>query len=355
MNFLIVSDREYKKTSRGIDIITSYLIEKGYSVDHLVFFKRKQFPLKQINSNSRQLFFYDPLKLYRSRLQFLFPGFLLLLYFQYIIKKQKSIDFSRYNYVVIESGHPVYLGLNINNKIIYRQSDPTYISFNSNRKFYLNIENQILKKSIFVTGAIKNAVFPEEVLKKFYYWHSGFIPPGSIEKKNKEKCFVILSGELDWSLITKIAKKYPDYKFNIISISKRNIVNDNIYLKGYLDYDEYLKTISSALVAIIPYSKHFAYQHRLHDFTAKIWLPMYMGIPILLGAYGSIQDSDENKKLFVYKSHKEAMILLNEVIKRIESGKLNNQVSNDTLEYLTPQISENRKKELDTIFQLILK
>ena len=354
MNFLVVSDREFKKTSRGIDIITGYLAEKGHFVDHLVFFKRKRFPEKQVTNNIRQLYFYDPIKIYRSRLQFIFPGFILLFYFKYIIKKQSSINFVKYDYVVLESGHPLYLASEINNRIIYRQSDPTYISFNSNRLFYKKLENDAIKKAFFATSAIENKYFPEEYKDKIIHWHSGFIPPKQKLNTTLEKCFVIISGELDWSLIHKMAKKYPDYQFNILSVSKKKTRLNNISVKGYLDYDNYLKIISSALIAIIPYSVRFAYQHRQHSYTAKIMVPMYLGIPILLKNYGSIQDTDTEKKLFVYRTHNEALTLLEKTIQKIESGNLNRKVSKTTLDFLTPQISENRLKELDGIFRRFL-
>jgi len=160
LRILVVSDREYKETSRGIDMITTYLAKCGHQLDHLVFFRRKRYAEKQITPNIRQLYLYDSIKLYRGKLQLLFPGFLLLAYFHHIIKKNSFLDYNKYDYVVIESGHPVYLALEISNKIIYRQSDPTHISFNSNRNFYKKLEIEVIKKAYFVTSALDNKFYP---------------------------------------------------------------------------------------------------------------------------------------------------------------------------------------------------
>jgi len=77
---------------------------------------------------------------------------------------------------------------------------------------------------------------------------------------------------------------------------------------------------------------------------------MSLGMPILLRSYGVIQNSDPDKKLFVYKTHKEALVLLDGILQKIESGELNRNVSKGTQEFLSPQTAENRLKELDKTF-----
>jgi len=350
MKILVVSDREYRKTSRGIDIITTLLAEKGYFVDHLVFFRRKRFPEKQITDNIRQLYLYDCIKLYRGKLQFLFPGFLLLAYFHYIIKKNSFLDYTIYDYVVIESGHPVYLALEISNKIIYRQSDPTHITFNSNRKFYVKLETEIIKKAYFTISALSNKFYPVDYKDKIFHWHSGFIPCVKNAERCSAKYFIIMGGEIDWNLINKMANKFPEYQFYIIGISGRKMSNKNIISKGYLEYIEYQKLLSSSLLTIIPFSNHYVHQLRQVSFTAKIFVSMQLGMPIILRGYSDIQHTDINKKLYVYKTHKEALSHLDFIIKNLESGKINYEVSKETYDFLFPQTAENRKKELDSLF-----
>jgi len=354
LKILVVSDRAYKKTSRGIDIITTCLAENGHFVDHLVFFRRNKFPEIQVTQNIRQLFFYDSIKLYRGKLQFLFPGFILLGYFRHIIRKQPSLVFSEYDYVVLESGHPIYLASEINSKIIYRQSDPTYISFNSNRSFYKKLEAEVIKKSLFVTSALDSKFFLPECKSKIFYWHSGFIPNAQKHKSNTEMSFCIIGGGLDWNLIRKIAKSNRRYLFKVIGVPGKKFLKQNINYQGYLDLDEYQETILSASVIIIPYTRHFSNQLRQTSFTAKILFSMQLGKPILLRAYGTIQNTDQGKKIFVYKTHNEALLLFDRIIARIECGDLNYDISQETKDFLAPQTIENRQKELEDIFSHFL-
>ena len=355
MRFLVVSDREYKRTTRGIDIITTFLSENDCQVDHLVFFRREKFPEKQINKNIKQLYFFDSLKLYRSRIQFLFPGILLLAYFRHIIRNQTSVDFSIYDYVVLESGHPIYLALEIDNKIIYRQSDATEISFNSNRRFYTKLEMNTIRKACIVSSALQRIYYPKLYIYKFKYTHSGFLPINDKYRTNNNKSFVYLGGgKLDWKLIIKICKKYPNYTFHIVGNFKKFISLKNIIFHGYQDHSIYQDICLNSDICIIPYSRQFAYQLRRCFFSAKVLFPMSLGIPIIMKNYGSIQNTDYDKKLFVYNTHKEALNLLNEIVNKIELGILKREVSKNTLDFLSPQTVEKRIKELDTVFLHVL-
>ena len=350
MNILVVSDREYKKTSRGIDIITTYLAGKGHSIDHLVFFRRKRFPEVQVAENIRQLYFYDSIKLHRGKLQFLIPGFILLAYFRHLIRNQTSINFKKYDYVVLESGYPIYLAGEINSKIIYRQSDSTHISFNSNRNFYQELELEVIKKALFVTSALDSKYFPLDFKDKIFHWHSGFIPAKRNPVANRKKYFVIMGGKLDWRLIKKIGIWFPKYAFKVIGIPGRKKVRKNIEFEGYLGYDSYQELLSGASGMIIPLSTRYVYKLRQVSFTAKIFVSMQMGMPVLLRAYGSVQNSDPEKKLFVYRNIKEALMLFNDITDKINSGIINYEVSEETQDFLTPQTTVNRLKELETIF-----
>ena len=354
MNFLVVSDREYKETSRGIDIITNFLSSKGNYVDHLVFFRRKLLPEKQISKNIRQLYFCDPIKFYRSKIQFLFPGFLLFIYFKFIIQKNTSLDFSKYNYLIIESGHPIYLGLNLDNKIIYRQSDPIEICFNSSRKLYRKMENKLIEKSQFVISALDSKYYDLIYKNKFYFWHSGFIPFERKQYPKTEKLFVILGGELDWSLINKIAKQYKNYHFNVIGIRGKIFIQKNISVCGYLDYENYKNLLLSAIAIIIPFSNSYIKKLKQVDFTAKIYLSIYLGIPILVKSYGSIRRTDFEKKLFIFNNNTEAQLIIDDIINNIESKLFNNNISNSTMDFLNPHLSSNCLKELEIIFKSIL-
>ena len=353
MKFLIVSDREYRKTSRGIDMITTYLAEKDNIVDHMVFFKRKKIPDINITKNIRQIYFYDFIKFYRSRLQFLLPGFALLAYFKKLIRNQTSVNFDDYDYIILESGHPLYLALEINQKIIYRQSDPINITFNSNRKFYKDLEMKVIEKSLLTFSALENKYFPDNYRDKIYFWHSGFIPCLKFNNSKKENYFVIMGGRIDWLLINKIAKKHPEYQFNIIGIDEIMPLRKNIKIYGYLDYDSYQNMLTSALAVIIPFSNHYVNLLKQVNYTAKILVSMDIGLPVLVRAYGNIQNSDEEKKMYVYHKKKDAIILIDEIIAKIKNKLLTNDVSLNTRKFLLPHTSENRLKELDLLFKML--
>jgi hypothetical protein len=355
LKFLVVSDREYRNTSRGIDIITTYLVEKGYFVDHMLFYRKEKIPEKKLGEKFRQIYFRDFLGLYKDQVRPFFPGFLLSLYFSYIISKQKDIDFNQYDFVVLESGYPTYLGLCVKNKIIYRQSDAAEIAFNSNRLFYRKLEFNVIKKAVIVSSALQDMFYPSEYANKFVYWHSGFIPIKPEGENKATKAFVFMGGgEIDIKLIKKIANIYPDYTFHVIGAFDKKHSNKNVIFHGYLEYNEYQKLVAQSSICIIPFSKRFVHQLRRCYFTAKILIPMSLGMPILLKGYGLVKKSDPAKKLFVYKNNKEALILLDKIVRKVETGEINRTVLPETEKFLLPQTAENRLKELDNTFQKLL-
>jgi hypothetical protein len=234
--------------------------------------------------------------------------------------------------------------------MVYRLSDPPEIAFNSNRCFYKKLELQLIKKANFVSSAIKESFYPGEYSNKINYWHSGYVPIFSDKNHIIKKEFIFMGGgEIDFSLIKKIVNKYPDYVFHIIGSFSKNKMR-NIIFHGYLEYSEYQRLILGSSICIIPFTEKFSAQLRRCYFTAKILLPMSLGMPILLKNYGVLQNSDTKKKLFVYRKHAEALVLLDAIIKKIESGELNRNVSEDTRNFLFPQTAENRLKELDKTF-----
>ena len=354
MKILVVSDREYRQTSRGIDLITTILADRGFKVDHLVFFRRKRLCEKQVTGNIRQLYFYDTIKLYHLRLQFLFPDFLLLAYFRHMIRKNSHIDFNNYDYVVLESGHPTYLASEINNKIIYRQSDPADASFKSKRQIYRDLETEVIKRAFFTISALEKQFYPPEYKDRFFYCHSGFIPCPEKTNQTVKKNIIVMGGDIDWKLLNKMSGKYPEYKFFVIGIRLRMTVRRNIISMGYLEYGKYQELLSSAMLTVIPFSDHYTRYLQQVSYTAKILVSMQLGMPILLKEYGSIQKTDPEKKLFVYNTHNEALTMFGDIIKKIKNGELNYDVSEDTQSFLTPQTAENRRKEMEAILDHFL-
>ena len=350
MKFLVVSDREFRPTSRGIDLITSILAENGHTVDHLVFFTRKRLAVKQVSANIRQLYLYDSIKLYHLRLQFLFPDFLLFAYFNRIIRANSHIKFNDYDYVVLESGHPTFITSSVNTKIIFRQSDPAITFFKSNRRIYNKLESETIEKSSIVLSALEPKYFPPG-FNKIFHCHSGFIPCPIKSGFARQKTILVMGGDPDWILLDKLSAKFPDYSFYIIGIRLRLTLRKNIISMGYLVYSKYQDLLASVKLVLIPFSKRYSGLLQRVSFTAKILVSMQLGMPIILKSYGDIQESDPGKKLFVYNTRAEALAIFGEVIQYLDNGTLDYNVSAETQRFLDPQTTLNRKKEMESILE----
>jgi glycosyltransferase involved in cell wall biosynthesis len=355
MKILIASDREYVPTSRGIDVISKYLADQGHKVDHLVFFRNINKENRHITENFRQLYVYDFLKLWFVKLRHFLPGFMLTFYFNSLIRRHKEIDYTVYDCAVIESGFPVFLGLALTCKIIYRQSDPVEITFGSKRRYYYKLEEKIIAKSIITSSALEKQFFPVAFLDKYVYWHSGYVPPEAVVNGMKEKYFVYAGGgQIDFRLIRQMALKYGTYKFVIIGHDKKWEL-PNVVFHGYIPHKEYLKIISKASVFIIPYTKAYSKKLSQYSYTAKVLVPIDLGIPVIVKSYGLITKSDETKKLFVYNTRREALDTLDRIVKSVDSGTCDFSTSQAAKEFLAKQNYAYKIKELDSVLNPILK
>jgi hypothetical protein len=283
VRILVVSNREYAITSRGIDVMTKYLADSGHRVDHLLFYTRTVKSPKNISSNLRQLYFYDKYKLYRDKFKYFLPGFILKFYFKSLLQSQDKLFFNRYDLVILEGGYPIYLSMVIVKPIIYRQSDPIEVVFNSNRRHYKKIEFEIIEKSIAVSSACRKEYFHEKYLYKYTFWHSGYIPPlmekyGIIERN--EFVFFGLT-PIDYLLIEKIASRYPECTIKIIGSYIDKIYLKNVIFTGYLEFQKCVEILSSACILIIPLTNKFSKMLKKYSYTAKIFLAIHLGIPIL--------------------------------------------------------------------------
>jgi hypothetical protein len=355
VRILVVSDREYSPTSRGIDVISKYLADQGYEVDHLVFFRNINKENRYITDNFRQLYVYDFLKLWLIKLRHFLPGFLLGLYFELLIRRHKEIDYTIYDYAVIESGFPVFLGLALSCKIIYRQSDPVEATFGSKRKYYCELEEKIITKSVVTLSALEKQFFPAAFWGKYIYWHSGYVPPEITTKSAKEKYFVYAGGQqIDFCLIKQIALKYGTYRFIIIGHDKKKVNLPNVVFYGYIPHKEYLEIISKSSVFIIPYTKAYTKKLSKYSYTAKVLLPIDLGIPVIVKSYGLITKADETKKLYTYNTHKEAFDILNNIVNSIDSGNYDFSINMAAKEFLAKQNYAYKLKALDSILKPIL-
>jgi glycosyltransferase involved in cell wall biosynthesis len=352
----VVSDREYSPTSRGIDVISKYLADQGHEVDHLVFFRNVNKEKRYITDNFRQLYVYDFFKLWLIKLRHFLPGFLLGFYFKLLIQSHKEIDYTIYDYAVIESGFPVFLRLALNCKIIYRQSDPVEISFGSKRRYYCKLEEKIITKADITLSALERQFFPTAFLDKYIYWHSGYIPPKITVDVVREKYFIYAGGgQIDFRLIKQIALKYNDYKIVIIGHDSEKANLPNIVFYGYIPHKEYLEIISRASVFIVPFTKNYSKKLSRCSYTAKILLPIDLGIPVIVKSYGLLTKTDETKKLYTYNTHQEALDTLDKIVKSLDSGAYNFSVDLAAKKFLSKQNYSYKLNELDSVLSPIFK
>jgi hypothetical protein len=212
------------------------------------------------------------------------------------------------------------------------------------------------QKASSISSALEVQFSPRQFLEKYSFWHSGFISPAVPGNFKREKKFVYAGGgTLDYSLIKKIAKKHPEYTFQIVGNHHKNISNKNIIFTGFIPYKEYLQMIQSAAVFIIPFTAKYGKTLYQQSYSAKIFVPMSLGIPILTKRHGLLQSDDSEKKMYVYTTHKEALFFLDNTIKAIESGQENFIVSDNTKDYLFSRRPEQKTKDLHEYFQAYFK
>jgi hypothetical protein len=350
MKILIVSSFEYSITNRGIDLMTQYLLSNNHTIDHMVFFTRVKKQNKNIALNLRQIYFYDIFRLYRKKFRYFWPGFLIKLYFDFLLKKQKDYDFKNYDLAILESGYPIYLSSVITAPIVYRQADPVEGgAFASNRRYFKNLEYDIISKSLITSSALERQFFPEKYLHKYSFWHSGYIPPEVKPNPTKKKLFVYIGlSPPDFLLIKRVAVDYPDYQFQLIGPFKNKLHLPNIIYSGYLNRDNFEKILSCASLFIMPLTK----TNRLvkYSYTSRMFVAMHLGLPILVRQYGLIQKNDEDKKLYVYGTRKQALLLLKKLVLEIETDKFDFTPSNETREFLRTRMFNQKMKDLDVFF-----
>jgi hypothetical protein len=357
--FLVVSGMQYSKTNRGIDIITSYLLSNDFIVDHLVFYVNKKKKYLNIeNKNFRQLFFVDTLRIYRDKMKYIVPLFLIEFLFDIMIKKCLEINLNNYDYVILESGYPMFLAKYIQrDKIIFRQSDPLEAVFNTCRKCFSKLEERLYSYSSVIISVVESKFIPEKYHNKYYYWKTGYIEnKNDVNISSEKKMQVTYMGlyKIDNKLINKLSKIYKDIKFNIIGNHKK-IKNTNVYYHGYLSQEKYTKIILESICFLVPINKKNERKLKKFKITSKYFLPIEYGIPILTFSYGEIQNDIPEYKIFVYKNIKEAKEKFDIILETINNKGYDFCPSEKALIFINQYKLENVLKKLDDIFCDIIK
>ena len=309
---LVASSLQYSQSNRGIDIITQALLDMDMNVTHLTFPSKEAF-LKG-NKNFTQLGIKGRKIAYYERIMKNFPKNITQYFINQTIKPLKNFNFSDYDYIILESGKPIFL-IDIipkNIPIVYRQSDSVefIISKNSlfhlyekkliersqkvitvNRYFYNNLKNIYGEKICLITNGfdlneekqitLKNPYKEEKNIKALYFglFPLSFEDVSHVLKKFKHITFYFIGPKL----FTKKEQKklFKNENFKYLGYMK----NENI--QSYIKYSDFI---------FIPYKD--SYKLNYSGLTSKYLLAMYYEKPIISKKIGLIDDFKNTEVMF---------------------------------------------------------
>lgn len=289
-----------------MDVLTECFEEELWETSHL------QFPVVSYSVNKSKKFETKVIE-YRAEKALVpyvdgfmkwFPKWMFNLMVKYQRLKAKMIDFSFYDYVVIESGKPLFLMDLIPNsvKIIYRQSDSVRHVLGKNR-YYIALEDEVYERAhkiIVVKDRFKN-LLPNSIQEKTVVIRNGYSFPKGIEYNNpyagdrKNAIYVGLT-KLDPVTLTEICKINSDLDVHIFGncitpwhLKKLNSI-PNFYYHDFAPREVYLSYIKYADVAIFPFKPWDAMEWV--GFTSKYLNFMYFKLPIVSYLTGEKSEFD---------------------------------------------------------------
>ena len=303
---LLVSPYPFTKTGRGMDVLTELFGEEGWSVTHLTFPKVFYTVKKTVNFETpvKELTGRFTLIPYIDSLMYWLPEKLFRFYQRYAASKASFIDWNHYDYVVLESGKPLFLIDSIPEtvKIIYRQSDSVRLVLGKGR-WYINLEDKVCHRAerIIIVKEQYKASLPEGTQNKSLTIRNGFSIPQEItsgnpyESETKNAVYVGLT-PLDPVTLDVLCRDNPDINIHIFGNClkpwqiKRLSHYVNFHYYGFRPREIYLAYLKYAEVAIFPF-KHFSGMDHV-GFTSKYLNFMYFGLPIVSYLTGKREEFD---------------------------------------------------------------
>jgi len=292
---LLVSPYPYSKTSRGMDVLTECFAELNWDTTHFTFpnvFYTMGKPVSD-SSGVKVLAAKKALVPYIDQFMKWFPRALFELMTFYQRGKADFIDYSGFDYIVLESGKPLFLQDLIPQhvKIIYRQSDSVRYILGKNQ-YYVGLEDTILQRAekIIVVKERFKELIHENLRKKVLVIRNGYAIPAELNLKKpyqagtKNTIYVGLA-KLDAHTLLQICKKIPDLNVHIFGscLTRLDLWKlrklKNFFYYGFQPKEKYLAYLKYADLAILP----FKYRDGMkwEGFTTKFLNFMYYRLPIV--------------------------------------------------------------------------
>lgn len=303
---LLVSPYPYTQTGRGMDVLSGLFEEEGWETTHLTFPHVLYTPKKKdlFSTSVTELQGRFTLIPYIDVLMKWFPRWLFRLYQKYAVSKVFFIDWKSYDYVVLESGKPLFLLDTIPDDVtlIYRQSDSVRMVLGKG-KWYIDLEDRICLRAqeILIVKDYYRSSLPESTRDKATEIRNGFAIPNDADFENpyssesRNAVYVGLT-PLDSRTLALLCTKNPDIHLHIFGNCLRpwQLVKlkkyQNFHFYGFQPWNLYMKYLKHADAAIFPF-KHFSGMDHV-GFTTKYLNFMYFRLPIVSYLTGEKSEFD---------------------------------------------------------------
>ncbi len=310
---LLISPYPYSRTGRGMDVLTECFEESDWETSHLnfpnVFYTVQK--TKKFNTNVKEYVAKKVLIPYVDSIMSWFPKFLFKVMVKYQQYKASFINFDSYDYIVVESGKPLFLLdlIPCSSKIIYRQSDSVRHVLGKN-KHYIDLEDQIYiraEKIVVVKERFKN-ILDKELHLKVKIIRNGYSIPNNLElinpyKPNTINAIYVGLTKLDLKTISQICKNNPKLDIHIFGncLKKRDLwilkKFENFFYYGFKPRETYLAYIKFANLAIFPFKDWDGM--KWVGFTTKYLNFMFYKLPIISYLTGEKSEFDGMGVTFV--------------------------------------------------------
>lgn len=301
---LLVSPFPYSKTSRGMDVLTGCFDDLNWDTTHLTFPNVFYTVINNepFNSGVHAIISRRAAIPYIDSIMRWFPKAFFHIMQIYQSSKARFIDFEQFDYIVLESGKPLFL-LDLipdTSKIIYRQSDSVRYILGKN-KYYIGLEDKVFERAekiIVVKERFKNSL-AKNIQEKVWVIRNGYTIPKDLKLENPYEpmsvnaIYVGLT-KLDVNTLNSICLRNPHLNVHIFGPCLTNMDLwklkhiSNFHFYGFQAKEIYLPYIKFADVAIFPFKQWDGM--RWVGFTTKYLNFMYYQLPVVSYLTGDLAE-----------------------------------------------------------------